>query len=53
MIPLRYQIDTLIYHSQMNLLRIYPSKTALATRWVANQHKMGITTLGMKVSLLM
>jgi len=26
----------------MNLLRIYPSKTALATRWVANQHKMGI-----------
>lgn len=26
----------------MSLLRIYPSKTALATRWVANQRKMGI-----------
>ena len=31
-----------IYHSQMNLLRIYLSKTVLTTLRVANQRKMGI-----------
>src|SRR3989344_8893202 len=41
-----------VYHSQMNLLRIYPSKTALIPLSGTNQRKMGIHTRSNKKSVI-